>query len=443
MKGIVVSSNSSGGGKTTVTLGLLKALKNRQYNVQPYKVGPDYIDPAFHTKITDNNCRNLDLFLMGEEGVKASFSRGKGDLAIIEGVMGFYDGKGTNTEGSTYEISELLDLPTVLVLSPKAQSSTLAAELLGILNYKKNSICGVIFNKVSRSYYELLKRIVEDNCSIDVFGYIPKDDDLSLASRHLGLIQSSEIQDLEEKVERCAELIEKYVDVDKLISRFKKTSSYYDDFHMPNQNINIAVAMDKSFSFYYKENLELLEEIGNVKYFSPLEDAELPKDIDFLYLGGGYPEVFLEKLSKNKSMIFSIKKALDNNLKCYAECGGMMYLTGGIADTEGNKKEGALVNYFEGMSYMTKRLQNFGYATIKINKANNFLPVGFNINCHEFHKSYVDNKETTIYNVEKINYLGDFKSWECGYVKNNTLGAYAHIHFFGNMDFLRFLFNIK
>lgn len=444
MKGIVISSNSSGGGKTTVTLGLMKALKNRNFKVQSYKVGPDYIDSAFHSKITGNPSRNLDLFIMGEEGLKASFSRGNGDVAVVEGVMGFYDGKGIDTSYSTYEVSEILNLPTVLVLSPKAQSATLCAEINGILNFRKNNICGIILNNISPSYYTLLKTTIEANCNIKVFGYLPKNDNLKLQSRHLGLVQSSEVEDLQEKIQLCAELLEEYVDIDGLLEEFTETQKYEDRFHFENRNLKIAIAMDKAFSFYYKENLELLEELGEVQYFSPLNDESLPKNIDFLYLGGGYPEVFYEELSRNKSMTKSIREALENGLRCYAECGGMMYLTKHIYnENEEESNKDSLVGFFNGNSYMTKRLQNFGYATVNINVDSEILHKGLKINCHEFHKSYVDNEEDKIYDVVKENYLGNLKSWQCGYVKNNTLGAYAHVHFFNNIEFLKQILKIN
>ncbi|MDU1856056.1 MAG: AAA family ATPase, partial [Clostridium baratii] len=185
MKTLIVSSNCSGGGKTTVTLGLLKALKNRNYDIQSFKVGPDYIDTGFHSEITNKPSRNLDLHLMGEEGVLASFSRGCGDLALVEGVMGLYDGKGVTCECSTYSISKTLNnAPIVLVITPKAQSITLCAELNGIKNFKDANICGVILNCISKSYYVLLKKLIEDNCNLKVFGYIPKDEKLKLESRH-------------------------------------------------------------------------------------------------------------------------------------------------------------------------------------------------------------------------------------------------------------------
>lgn len=444
MKAIVLSSNSSGGGKTTVTLGLMKALKNRNYKVQGYKVGPDYIDPAFHGKITGIPSRNLDLFIMGEEGVKASFSRGNGDLAVVEGVMGFYDGKGIDTECSTYEVSKTLNLPTILVISPKAQAATLCAELNGIRDFRNADIRGVILNNISSSYYTLLKQAIETNCNLKVFGYLPKNEELKLESRHLGLVQSSEIEDLDEKIDLCAKLLEEYVDIDDLLKEFKEVEKYEDKFHLENKNLKIGVAMDKAFSFYYRENLELLDEIGEIIYFSPLSDKELPKNLDFLYLGGGYPEVFYDELSKNTSMLKSIKTALENGLRCYAECGGMMYLTNFIykdgEDT--NVQKESLVSFFSGNSYMTKRLQNFGYAQVSIDKKNSMLPEGLKIKCHEFHKSYVDNKEDAIYTVSKVNYLGKLKTWNCGYIKNNTLGAYAHIHFFNNLEFFKAIINL-
>ncbi|NFV13988.1 cobyrinate a,c-diamide synthase [Clostridium sporogenes] len=439
MKSIIVSSNSSGGGKTTVTLGLMKALIKKGYKVQGYKVGPDYIDPAFHSYVTGTSSRNLDLYLMEEDGVKASYSRGKGDLGVIEGVMGLYDGKGIDTKYSTAHLSKTLNLPVVLVLTPKAQSATLCAEIMGILNYEKINIVGVIFNKVSENYYKLLKRLVEENCKLKVFGYVPKEEKLELKSRHLGLIQSNEIKDLEEKIDICSELILKHVDIENLINHFKETEKYKDNFYLENRNLNIGIPYDKAFSFYYKENIELLEDVGNIKYFSPMKDEKLPDDLDFLYIGGGYPEVFINELSENKSMLNSINKALNNGLSCYAECGGLMYLTEGIENLNGDYKE--TVGFFKGKCHITKGLQNFGYAEMKIKKENKILPKGLKINCHEFHKSYVDLKNEKIYELTKKIYDNSIKKWSCGYIKNNTLAAYAHIHFFGNMDFVRSLFD--
>ncbi|MGH4123074.1 MAG: cobyrinate a,c-diamide synthase [Clostridium sp.] len=445
MKSIVIASNCSGGGKTTVTLGIMKALKNRGFKVQGYKVGPDYIDTAFHTKITGSDSRNLDLYLMGEAGVKASFSRGDGDLGVVEGVMGLYDGKGIDTFNSTYHISKVLDLPIILVLSPKAQVATFCAEINGIVNFKDANIKGIILNNVTEGYYNLLKAAIKENCNLKVLGYLPRDDRLDLKSRHLGLIQSSEVEDLEEKIEICAQLLEKHLDMNLLLDVFKKSEKYVDNFHVENKGKKIAVAYDKAFSFYYKENLELLEELGEVIYFSPIKDVQLPSNIDFLYIGGGYPEVFIKELSQNTSMLDSIKRALNNGLCCYAECGGLMYLTQGEKPQE--EKRGVeeqishnAVGFFEGYYTLTKTLQNFGYAEIKVEVENNIISKNMSINCQEFHKSTVELEAEKVFKLSKQVYDGSLKNWKCGYALKNTLAAYGHVHFFGNLEWFKEIF---
>jgi len=442
MKSIMISSNCSGGGKTTVTLGIMKALKNRGFRVQGYKVGPDYIDTDFHSRITGQSSRNLDLFLMGEAGVKASFSRGQGDLGVIEGVMGLYDGKGIDWANSTYHVSEILNVPIILVLSPGAQVATLCAEINGIVDFQNANVVGVILNNITEGFYKLLKASIEKNCKVKVLGYLPKDERMSLESRHLGLVQSSEIENLDEKIQVCAELLEKHVDMDLLINEFKETLKYEDNFHLEPKGIKIAVAYDKAFSFYYKENLEILQEAGEVVYFSPLKDMEIPKNIDFLYLGGGYPELFPSELAQNKSMIESIKNALEDGLPCYAECGGLMYLTSGELKENETEIQNNFVGFFDGTYTCAKDLQNFGYATIELDKENKILPKGTKINCHEFHKSFVRIKDDKVYNLSKIAYDGTINQWECGYIKNNTLAAYGHVHFFGNLEWVNFLLNL-
>jgi cobyrinic acid a,c-diamide synthase len=446
MKGVIIASNSSGGGKTTITLGLMASLMKLGYDVQGYKVGPDYIDPAFHASITNKDSRNLDLFLMGEDGVKASYSRGIGDIGVIEGVMGLFDGKGISSEFSTAHLAETLNLPIILILSPKSSSLTFATEIQGILNYhdehvKKPNIKGIILNNISHNYYKLMKTIIEKSCNVKVYGYIPEDQELSLKSRHLGLVQSMEVEDIETKIDKCSDYILSNINMDDLINDFKESEDYTDDFHLENKNLKIAVAHDLGFSFYYKENIELLEELGEVIYFSPLNDGKLPENIDFLYLGGGYPEVFIEKLSENTSMLESIKEALNNGLHCYGECGALMYLTESIKTLNG--KIFPAVGFLNGKSSMTKSLQNFGYAEISINKKNNLLN-NITINCHEFHKSKVDTDEEYIYDIKKIGVDGEIKTWNDGYIKNNTLVSYPHVHFFGNINFLKNLIkNIK
>lgn len=436
MKGLVIASDKSGGGKTTLTMGIMKALSNRMYKVQGYKVGPDYIDPGFHSFICGRDSRNLDIHLMGEEGVKASIARGTGDIAIIEGVMGFYDGMGLGTQCSTAHIARIVDLPVVLVLSPQAQMATLFAQINGILAYRKNNIVGVILNNISQSYYEKLKVGIEKQCNLKVFGYLPKDSKLEIGSRSLGLIQSTEIKDLKEKIDYLGAQIEKYINIPELVEAMGQVPAYKDPFRLKRQDLRIAVARDQAFNFYYKENLELLEQLGEVTYFSPLKDKKLPANLDFLYIGGGYPEVFAKELSENKSLLKDIKEKLEQGLRGYAECGGMMYLTEGT-------REFPMVGFFQGEFHVSKKLQNFGYARLTVQEDNPILPKGLQINCQEFHRSYVTLKNQTIFKMKKEQIDESEKTWTCGYQKKNTIGTYAHTHFFGNMEMLTHLLQLE
>lgn len=447
MKSIIISSNSSGGGKTTFTLGLMKVLKSRNIDVQGYKVGPDYIDPAFHKEVTGKASRNLDAFLMGEKGLIKSYLSGDGEVGVIEGVMGLYDGIGASEKASTYEVSKILgNMPIILVLSPKGQSASICAEINGFKNYRNANIVGIVLNSVSDKYYNLLKYAIEENCNVKVLGYIPKNMDIALSSRHLGLVQSMEILNLHEKLNICEGLIEDYVDVEAiinemrefegedLINSIKKLNSKGNCESVKIKRLRIGVALDKAFSFYYKDNFELLENFGDVIYFSPINDKTLPPDLDFLYIGGGYPEVFKKELEENYSMRNSIKEALENGLRCYAECGGLMYLTKSIDGAQ-------MVGFFDGESMMTNKLQNFGYCKIRIDKKcfNRKLDesVSLEINAHEFHKSKVDINMENVYEVEKILYNGEIIKWKCGYFKKNTLAGYAHINFLGNKELFK------
>lgn len=433
MKSLIIASNKSGGGKTTFTLSLMNSLIKKGFSVQGFKVGPDYIDGAFHEFITKKHSRNLDLFLMGTDGINYSYSKGKSDLGVIEGVMGLYDGKGISTFASTYHVSkELGDMPILLVITPGAQSVTLCAEINGLKEFKNANIVGVVLNSISPSYYTMLKAAIEKHCNIKVFGYMPKDEKLSLKSRHLGLVQSVEVSNLKEKIDYASKLLEEYVDIDSLVDEFKEYKAKSIKYDLEYKDIKIGVALDKAFSFYYRENIELLKQIGEITYFSPLNDKELPKDLDFLYIGGGYPEVFKEELSKNISMRKSIKKALENGLRCFAECGGLMYLTQDIDGSE-------MVGFFNGNAEMTTRLQRFGYSTLILNNNEQDLT----INCHEFHKSKVNLEEETVYNISKENYLGNKTEWVCGYKKNNTIAGYPHVNFLGNIDFFKEIVGYK
>jgi cobyrinic acid a,c-diamide synthase len=439
MKSIIISSNCSGGGKTTFTLALMKALCDRGFDVQGYKAGPDYIDTAFHTHFCNKASRNLDLFMMGEEGVKASFAKGKGDIGIIEGVMGLYDGLGYDSKYSTYHLSQVLNIPIILVITPKAQSNTICAELIGLLNYENANIKGVVLNNISEGYFQLLKKLIERNTPLKVFGYMPKDEKIVLASRHLGLIQSSEIEELDNKIAIASKLIEEHVDIEEIMNCLKESSDCHINYDYRSSSNNgsslrIAYAYDKAFSFYYKDNLELFETFGELIHFSPLQDKKLPENIDFLYIGGGYPEVFEKELASNKELLTDIKDKLEKGLPAYAECGGLMYLT------KGSEKNN-LVSFFDGNYKIGNTLMNFGYAELQVFMENHIFPKGLKINCHEFHKSYVELKEPAIYRLNK-NYYDEEINWKCGYIKNNVIASYAHIHFYGNPEFFNNLIKL-
>ncbi|MBL4936193.1 cobyrinate a,c-diamide synthase [Clostridium sp. YIM B02515] len=434
MKSIIISSNCSGGGKSTFTLALMKALIDRGYDVQGFKAGPDYIDAAFHTHICKKASRNLDLFMMGEDGVKTSFSKGEGDIGVIEGVMGLYDGLGYDSRYSTYHLSKVLNIPIILVITPKAQSNTICAELLGLLNYENADIKGVVLNNITEGYYKLLKKLIEKNTPLKVFGYIPADKRIAIGSRHLGLIQSSEVEDLDKKISICSKFLQEHLDLEEIIKCMKETENYNSTFiQNKDRKLRIAYAYDKAFSFYYKDNLELLQTVGDMIPFSPLKDKKLPKDIDFLYIGGGYPEVFEEELSNNIELLVDIREKLQNGLPAYAECGGLMYLTKG-------SEKNSFVGFFNGFYKMSDRLVNFGYANLKVAESNHIFKKGLSINCHEFHKSYVKLSEQAIYCLSKDYY--EEKKWHCGYIKNNVIASYAHVHFYGNMEFFNSLVNL-
>jgi cobyrinic acid a,c-diamide synthase len=441
VKSIIISSNCSGGGKSTFTLALMKTLIDRGCDIQGYKVGPDYIDTAFHTHLCKKASRNLDLFMMGEEGVKTAFSKGIGDIGIIEGVMGLYDGLGYDSKYSTYNLSQVLDIPILLVITPKAQSNTICAELLGLLNYENANIKGVVLNNVSKGFYQFLKKMIEKNTPLKVFGYMPSDERIALGSRHLGLVQSSEIEDLDERISFASKLLKEHVDIEEIINCLEETKGFNRQteyvknlFCRRNKPIKVAYAYDKAFSFYYKDNLELFEAVGELIPFSPLRDKRLPEGVDFLYIGGGYPEVFERELSDNKELLIDIREKIKNGLPTYAECGGLMYLTRG-------SEKNSLVGFFDGIYKMSDGLVNFGYAELEVSGENHVFDKGLRINCHEFHKSYVDLKEPTIFSLNK-NYYEEEKQWQCGYIKNNVVAAYAHVHFYGNMEFFNSLIRL-
>lgn len=437
----VIAGTQSGVGKTTISTGLMRALVLRNKDVQPYKVGPDYIDPAFHSFVTRNKSRNLDSWMLDEETIKELFAKnssGRG-ISVIEGVMGLFDGFGIEKDmGSTAHVAKILKAPVILVIDGRGMSSSAAAQVLGYKMYDPElDLKGVIVNNISgEKHYELIKTVVERDTGIKCFGYLKKNSNIKLESRHLGLVPSVEIEGLERRLNELAEMVESTIDIDGILqladeAEILDTKPAEDIKH--EKVVNIGVALDKAFNFYYQDNLDLLESLGaNLVYFSPLYDKKLPENLHGLYIGGGFPEIFPKELEENKEIRGEIRKKSLDGISIYAECGGLMYLTKSISDFQGNKFE--MVGVFDREASMTKRLQRFGYVYVNINKPCAISQGDEVVKAHEFHRSTLNevSVEDYAYKVDKIRGNRLQKSWECGLIKRNTLGAYAHIHFHSN-----------
>ncbi|MEG0844109.1 MAG: cobyrinate a,c-diamide synthase [Romboutsia sp.] len=448
MKKILIAGTSSGVGKTTISLGIMQALTKRNLKVQPYKVGPDYIDPSYHTFITKRYSRNLDSYMLNDEKVKYIVNKSSkdADISVIEGVMGLYDGMGIGLDDCTSSYtSKILKVPVILVIDGKAMAASSAAMVLGYKEIDRGiNLKGVIVNNVrTQGHYELIKASIEKYCEIEVLGYFPPNKEFSLESRHLGLVPSVELETLQNKFNNLAEEIEKYIDIDRIIeiSETEKVESNFElsEFIEKNKvkNKSMAIAYDKAFNFYYRENIELLEELGvEIKYFSPLEDNEVPKS-DCIYIGGGFPEIFGKEIDDNKSMRESIKKAYENNIPIYAECGGLMYLGSKLLDQEDNEYN--MVGIFEGISKMTSSLKRFGYCYGVAKKDTILSKEGEIIKGHEFHHSVFESEEGCAYSMKKDRDGKIIDQWDGGYSKGNTLATYLHTHFYNNLECVKYL----
>lgn len=432
--GFVIAGTNSGCGKTTITIGLMRYFSRKGYNVAPFKVGPDYIDPAFHRVASGQHSHNLDSYILPNESVQFLFDKYStdSDIAIVEGVMGLYDGLGAESLGSTAELARLLQLPVILVVNCKSLYQSVAAIINGFVGFDRNiRIAGVILNHVhSDDQFAFLKQYIQTQCQIPCLGYLPPDKEIALESRHLGLVQANEVDKLSSIADRIVDLLEQHCDTDELLHcttiETKKASTPLTDY--PNlSGLKLAVAYDKAFSFYYQANLDLLQECGaELLFFSPLTDQQIPQEAEALYLGGGYPEVFASELSENQSMIESIRRAVENNMPVYAECGGLMYLTKGIKSQDGTFYP--MSGIFNCYTEMTVRLQNFGYCTINWEDTE--------IRAHEFHHSVLvndsDKNFKTVFSIRKTEIN---RQWQGGLTYKNVLAGYPHIHFMADSFF--------
>ena len=440
MSRVMIAAISSGSGKTTITCGLLQALVNRKLKVSSFKCGPDYIDPMFHTKVIKTKSKNLDSFFYDENTLKYLMDKSmkNTDISIIEGAMGFYDGLSTSSfKGTSYEISKITKTPVILVVNAKGMSRSIVPMIKGFLEYVENSnIKGVILNEISKMIYKDIKDLIEEELNIKVFGYVPNIKDLTIESRHLGLITPSEVMNLEEKLNKLAEVLEETLDIDKIISLANTSKKLdYEKINVPkinlkdNKKIKIAIAYDEAFCFYYEDNINLLKKMGvEIVYFSPIHDKFLPKNINGLILGGGYPELYAKELSNNKSMKESIYNEINNGLITIAECGGFMYLHENMEDINGISYE--MVGIIKGKSYKTSKLNRFGYINIKALEDNFLCKKDEIIKGHEFH--YFDSTNCgEKFFAEKPSKK---RSWKCINLTNNLFAGYPHIHFYSNLN---------
>ncbi|WP_249324272.1 cobyrinate a,c-diamide synthase [Wansuia hejianensis] len=420
MKIIMFTAPSSNSGKTIITLGIIRALKNKGLDVSPFKTGPDFIDTKYLAMAAKKSAGNLDIHMMGKDGLKDALSMNMGDIAIVEGAMGYFDGIYNTYENSSFDIGRSLNIPAVLVYSPKGEMFSAIPKIKGMVEFKDSNIKAIILNKTSEPMYNLFKEQIEKYIGIEVLGYIPKDEDLEVNTEILGL----DLSKGDEFLEYIGEKVSKTIDLDKLMDLCNHI--YISPYTYPKKrNIKIAIAYDEAFNFYYKENLNLLENICKVEYFSPLKDKSIPK-VDLIYIGGGYPEEYRNKLSQNKAMVKGLKDLGEKGQYIIGESGGLMYLTDSI-------EESSMVGLLKGKCKTTNKLQRFGYVNIKLQKDCILGEVGNKIFAQEYHKSTLETKSEEIFHINKPM---STREWSCGYRYKNVLGYYQHINFLGNMEVL-------
>ncbi len=430
MKRILIGGTGSGCGKTTVTCAVLQALCKRGFNTASFKCGPDYIDPMFHEKIIGTKAYNLDSFFCDDNMLNYLLYENsrQADISVIEGVMGFYDGY--CGRGSAYSVSEITETPAVIVVDCKGMSDSIGAIVKGFLEYRKpNNIAGFIFNRLPEKLTELAKKIC---CELDTeyLGFMPANS-FVIESRHLGLVTADEISDLKLKINQLGEFAEKYILIDRLIQISDKGLPQYaePEIHKiacKNPPV-IAVSRDSAFCFLYSDNISLLEKMGCViKYFSPINDKKLPENSCGLILCGGYPELYAQKLSENKSMLGDIYEKINFGLPTIAECGGFMYLNKSVEDE--NKKEYKSVGIIDGKAFKTDKLQHFGYIEMTAEKDNLLCKKNEKIKAHEFHYW-----NSTDCGVDFIASKSDGRCWKCVHTAENLYAGFPHLYFYSDI----------
>ena len=430
IKRIVLAGATSGVGKTSITCAIIYALQKRGFSVQPFKVGPDYIDPSYLSTISKNETYNLDVWLMGQKQVLDSFvSHSNSDISVIEGVMGYYDGyEGNSNHASTHHVASITKSPVILVLDASKTARSIGATALGFQKFHRNSrIVGIILNKIGSKKHEILCRDALEKTKLPIIGVIPKNPILNLESRHLGLISTYDNKILKNKLEKISKIISESLDVDEIIKIIKNPISLSKNKQSVTKKtkVKIAVALDNSFNFYYDDNLNALRREGaSLIFFSPIKDKKIPK-CDGLYIGGGFPEILGNDLAKNQTMKKSIKKLSEDNFPIYAECGGLMYLTKSITN---NEKKYKMIGLFDAETVMTKKMR-LNYTKGKLSSKNILSDSLHGFRGHEFHYSQLKSVSTDSKFAFNLEVGEGIKNHQDGLIQNNTLASYGHLYF--------------
>jgi len=425
---LVVAGVTSGVGKTSITSAIIYGIKKRGYEIQPFKVGPDYIDPSYLSAISGKDAKNLDVWLMGESELLHSFVKNStSDISVIEGVMGYYDGFGGKTNyASTHHVASLLKSPTILILDASKTARSIAATALGFAKFHRNSrIVGIILNKIGSKKHESMCKQALASLKVPILGSILRNSEI-LESRHLGLIPVKEQRSLQNKIRKVSREVSDSLDIDKIIQICKNVSDLpkVQSKKIKKPIATVAVALDSSFNFYYHDNLEALRREGaKLKFFSPVGDKKIPK-CDLIYIGGGFPEVLGQSLERNTIMRKMIKKHAEEGIPIYAECGGLMYLTKSISF---GKKKYKMVGLFDAETRMTKKM-TLNYTEGRITSS--CLVSGpAKFRAHEFHYSKIGNLARDAKLVYDLKIGEGISGKKDALSEYNTLASYCHLYF--------------
>ena len=437
--GILIAAPSSGSGKTIAACGLMAAFRQMGKNIRACKCGPDYIDPMFHRTVLGIESENLDLFFSSKEELREIYrAHGRcADLVVTEGVMGYYDGISFgSTNGSAWDIAGVLELPVILVVPCRGMASSVLALLKGFLEYEKDShIRGIILNRISPMLYPRMKEMLEQGLKkmghpeVQILGYLPEKECFRLESRHLGLVTPQELTGLKNQLQEAGKVFAETVDLTAILNIAEQAGAWIEENQIENnmnrkQKVRVAVARDAAFCFYYKENMKLLEQAGcELVPFSPLEDVALPEGCSGLILGGGYPELYGDRLEANEELRREIREKIADGMPCLAECGGFQYLQDSLTDAEGNIY--CMAGVISSESSNQGRLVRFGYVTIEAEQDGAFLKKGEQIKAHEFHHWDSNDNGDSCLAVKP----DGKRSWQCIHMNGNLMAGYPHLYY--------------